>query len=72
MFSNSLYRKGLLKVPIGVALVVYGIVGGPDSRVSLVVGAVLVVWGAVRLRSGVRNSTREGISGRRTPSWSIT
>lgn len=60
MFSNSLYRKGLLNIPIGVALVVYGIVGGPDSRVSLVVGAALVVWGAVRLRSGVRDNTREG------------
>ena len=60
MFSNSLYRRGLLKIPVGVALVVYGLVGGPDSRVSLVVGAALVVWGAVRLRSGVRDDTRKG------------
>lgn len=60
MFSNSLYRKGLLKIPVGVALVVYGIVGGPDSRVSLVVGAALVVWGAVRLRGRVTGGTREG------------
>ena len=60
MFSNSLYRRGLLKIPVGVALVVYGLVGGPDSRVSLVVGAVLVVWGAVRLRGGVRDESRKG------------
>ena len=60
MFSHSLYRRGLLKVPIGVALVVYGLVGGPDSRVSLVVGAALVVWGAVRLRDGVRDDSRKG------------
>ena len=60
MFSNSLYRKGLFKIPIGVALVVYGLVGGPDSRVALVVGVALVVWGAVRLRGGVRGDTREG------------
>ncbi len=60
MFSNSLYRNGLLKIPIGVVLVVYGLVGGPDSRVSLVVGAALVVWGAVRLRSGVRDDSRKG------------
>ncbi len=60
MFSNALYRNGLFKIPIGVALVVYGLVGGADSRVSLVVGAALVVWGAVRLRGGVRDDTRKG------------
>ncbi len=60
MFSNSLYRKGLLKIPIGVALVVYGLVGGPDSRVSLLVGAALVVWGALRLRGRVTGDIREG------------
>ncbi|MDA8316093.1 MAG: hypothetical protein M0010_13130 [Actinomycetota bacterium] len=60
MFSNSLYRKGLLKVPIGVALVVYGIVGGPDSRVSLLVGAALLVWGAARLRGGFPSDTGKG------------
>ena len=58
MFSNSLYRKGLLKIPIGVALVVYGLVGGPDSRVSLVIGAALVVWGAIRLRGRVTGNTQ--------------
>lgn len=60
MFSNSLYRRGLLKIPVGVVLVVYGLVGGPDSRVSLLVGAALVVWGAVRLRGGVTGGTRKG------------
>lgn len=60
MFSSSLYRKGLFKVPIGVALVVYGLVGGPDSRVSLVVGAALVVWGAVRSRGRARDDSRRG------------
>ena len=58
MFSNSLYRNGLFKIPIGAVLVVYGLIGGPDSRVSLVVGAVLVVWGAVRLRGAVAGGTR--------------
>jgi hypothetical protein len=60
MLSKSLYRTGLLKIPIGVALVVYGIVGGPDSRLSLLAGAALVVWGAVRLRGRVTGDTRKG------------
>jgi len=60
MFASSLYRKGLLKIPIGVALVVYGLIGGPDSRVSLLVGGALVVWGALRLRGRVPDDARKG------------
>ena len=60
MLSNAFSRRGLLKIPLGALLVVYGLVGGPDSRVSLVVGAALIVWGAVRLRSGVRDDSRKG------------
>lgn len=63
MFFNSHYCKGTIKFIIGAALIIYGIIGGPDSRVSLVTGAVLIIWGVVRLRGGTGISNRKSAPG---------